>query len=290
LWSLIGTAPAITRRADIEAAEAFKVFESDGWTAQADTYRELTGAITSRLSETLLDAAGVRSGQTVLDVATGPGYVAERAASRGAHPVGIDLAEGMLAIACRRNPNLRFVHADAEQLPFDDDRFEAAVGGFVVNHLPRPERALSEAVRVLRPGGRVAFSVWDRPERMRVIGLAGDAILAAGVEREAPIPSGGPDPYRFADPSEFEALLHGAGLAEVTVDSVELTHRVGSDEELWRGLLGSTVRSAALIRAQPEAVRRRIHGELRRLMEPYRQPDGAFELPVAARIGSGRLE
>jgi SAM-dependent methyltransferase len=289
LWSSIGTAPAITRRTDIDAGEAFKAFESDGWTAQADTYRELTGAITSRLAEALVDAAGIRSGQAVLDVATGPGYVAERAASRGALPVGVDLAEGMLAIARRRHPNLRFVHADAEQLPFDDDSFEAVVGGFVVNHLPRPERALCEAVRVLRTGGRVAYSVWDRPERMRVIGLASDAIVAAGVEHPAPIPSGGPDPYRFADRSKFEALLHGAGLTEVAVDSVEFTHRVGNDEELWRGLLASTVRSAATIRAQPEAARERIHGELRRLLEPYRQPDGAFELPVAARIGSGRL-
>jgi hypothetical protein len=124
---------------------------------------------------------------------------------------------------------------------------------------------------------------------MRVIGLAHDAIAAAGVENEAPIPSGGPDPYRFADPSEFEALLQGAGLAEVAVDRVEFTHRVGDEEELWRGLLGSTVRSAAMIRAQPEAARHRIHSELRRLLEAYRQPDGAFELPVAAWIGSGRL-
>jgi SAM-dependent methyltransferase len=83
-------------------AEAFKVLEAEGWGAQAGTYRGLTGAITSQLAESLLDAAGVRSDWRVLDVATGPGYVAERAAARGARAVGVDLAEGMLELARQR--------------------------------------------------------------------------------------------------------------------------------------------------------------------------------------------
>lgn len=283
-------APATTRRVDIDAGEAFKDFESVGWSAQADTYRDLIGAITTRLAEPLLDAAGVREGQGVLDVATGPGYVAERAEARGALPVGIDLAEGMLEAARRRHPDLRFVRADAEQLPFEDGSFDAVVGGFVLNHLPRPDRAVAEAGRVIRAGGRVAFSVWERPERMRVIGAVRDAIEAARVEREAPIPSGGPDPYRFADDSEFLALLADAGLTEVSVETIDLTHRVADAEELWRGLLGSSVRSAALIHAQPEEVRRRIRTELERIVESYRQSDGALELPVAAKVGAGRVE
>jgi SAM-dependent methyltransferase len=283
-------APATTRRVDIDAGEAFKAFESVGWGAQADTYRELIGAITTRLTEPLLDAAGVRDGQRVLDVATGPGYVAERARSCGALPVGIDIAEGMLEAARRAHPDLRFVRADAEQLPFEDGSFEAVVGGFVVNHLPRPDRAVAEAARVLCAGGAVAFSVWDRPERMRVIGVVSDAIEAVRVEHEGPIPSGGPDPYRFADDSEFEALLRDAGLSEVTVETIDLTHRVADAGELWRGLLGSSVRSAALIHAQPEEVRRRIRAELERIVEPYRQSDGELELPVAAKVCAGRLQ
>jgi len=283
-------APATTRRVDIDAGEAFKDFESVGWSAQANTYGDLIGAITTGLAEPLLDAAGVHDGQRVLDVATGPGYVAGRAHARGALPVGIDLAEGMLEAARRRHPNLRFVRGDAEQLPFEDGSFEAVVGGFVLNHLPSPDRAVAEAARVVCSGGCVAFSVWDRPERMRVIGVVGEAIEAARVEREAPIPSGGPDPYRFADDSEFGALLDDAGLTEVSVETIDLIHRVADAEELWRGLLGSSVRSAALIRAQPEEVRRLIRAELEPVVESYRQADGALELPVAAKIGAGRLE
>ena len=121
-------------------AEAFKVFEAERWGAQAGTYGGLTGAITSRLAESLLDAAGVRSDWRVLDVATGPGYVAERAAARGARVVGIDLAEGMLELARERVAGVDLLRADAEELPFDDASFDAVVGGFVINHLPHPQR------------------------------------------------------------------------------------------------------------------------------------------------------
>jgi SAM-dependent methyltransferase len=270
-----------------EEAEAFKVFEAEGWSAQAGTYGDLTGAITSRLAESLLDAAGVRSNWRVLDVATGPGYVAERAAARGARAVGIDLAEGMLELARERVGGVELLRADAEELPFDDASFDAVVGGFVINHLPHPERALAEAVRVLVSGGRVAFSVWDRPERMRVIGVVREAIESAGVDRGDALPTGGPDPYRFADEGEFRALLEAADLVGVAVRTVELTHRVAGPEELLRGLLGSSVRTAAVLRTLGAVARRRTRVALERMVEPYRTSDGALELPVAAKLAYG---
>ena len=270
-----------------EEAEAFKDFEAEGWSAQAGTYGELTGAITSRLAGPLLDAAGVRSDWRVLDVATGPGYVAERAAARGARAVGIDLAEGMLELARQRVGGVELLRADAEELPFDDASFDAVVGGFVINHLPHPQRALAEATRVLVPGGQVAFSVWDRPERMRVIGVVTEAIESAGVDRGDALPAGGPDPYRFADEDEFRALLEAADLVGVTVRTVELTHRVAGPDELLRGLLGSSVRTATLLRALDAEARRRTRVALERMVEPYRTSDGALELPVAARLASG---
>jgi SAM-dependent methyltransferase len=270
-----------------EGAEAFKAFEAEGWSAQAETYGGLVGAITSRLAEPLLDAAGVGSDSRVLDVATGPGYVAERASARGARVVGIDLAEGMLALARQRLPGVELLREDAEELPFDDASFDAVVGGFVINHLPNPQRALGEAARVLISGGRVAFSVWDRPERMRVIGVVAEAIEAAGGNRGDAVPAGGPDPYRFADEGEFRALLEGVGLVEVAVKTVELTHRIAGAEELLQGLLGSSVRTAASLRAQGALARRRTVAALERALEPYRGSGGSLELPVAAKLASG---
>jgi SAM-dependent methyltransferase len=273
-----------------ETAKAFKAFEAEGWSAQAGTYGGLTGAITCRLTESLLDAAGVRSDQRVLDVATGPGYVAERAAARGARVVGIDIAEGMLELARQRVTGIELLRADAEELPFDSASFDAVVGGFVINHLPDPQRALAEASRVLVSRGQAAFSVWDRPERMRVIGVVTEAIETAGVERRDALPAGAPDAYRFADEGEFRALLDGAGLVGVAVETIQLTHFVAGPEELLRGLLGSSVRTAAVLRAQDVLARRRILAALERTVEPYRESGGGLELPVAAKLGSGRKQ
>ena len=268
-------------------AEAFKVFEAEGWSAQAGTYDGLTGAITNRLAESLLDAAGVRPHWRVLDVATGPGYVAGRAAARGARVVGIDLAEGMLELARQRVIGVELRRADAEELPFDDASFDAVLGGFVINHLPHPQLALAEAERVLVSGGQVAFSVWDRPERMRVIGVVKEAIETADVDCGYALPLGGPDPYRFADEREFRALLEGADFVGVAVEAVELTHRVAGTKELLWGILGSSVRTAARLRAQDAVARRRTSAALECTVEPYRTSDGALELPVAAKLASG---
>ena len=282
-----GSACSLIGRLSGGEAEAFKAFEAEGWSAKAGTYGGLTGAITSRLAESLLDAAGVRSDRRVLDVATGPGYIAERAAARGARAVGIDLAEGMLELARQRVGGIELLRADAEALPFDDASFDAVVGGFVINHLPHPQRALAEAARVLVSGGAVVFSVWDRPERMRVIGVVKEAIETAGVDRGGAVPAGGPDPYRFADEGKFRALLEGAGLVGVAVKTLELTHRVNGTQELLRGLLGSSVRTAAQLRALGPVARRRASAALERAVEPYRTSDGALALPVAAKLASG---
>ena len=159
----------------MSGGEEFKAFESAGWAARADTYDDLMGAVTARLIDPLLDAAGVRAGTRLLDVACGPGTLAASAAARGADPVGLDLAAGMVDVARERHPGLQFLQGDVERLPFGDARFDAVAAGFLLHHLPDPERAAAELARVLAPGGRLAATVWDRPERMRLIGLADEA-------------------------------------------------------------------------------------------------------------------
>jgi SAM-dependent methyltransferase len=266
--------------------DSFKAFEAEGWGDRAETYGDLLGSMTARIAEPLLDAAGVRHDMRVLDVATGPGYAAERAAARGAHPVGIDIAEGMLALARRRRPELEFRWSDAEELPFEDGSFDAVVGGFVVNHLPHPERAMAEAARVLAPGGAVAFSVWDRPERNRLNGVFRDAMADVGVPSLAEIEQG-PDPTRFSDDPEFVALLEGAGLCEATVETISLTLTVPDADTLWDGFMGSSVRMRAQVDAQPQDARRRIREAFEHRVEAHRHPAG-LEIPVVVKLASAR--
>jgi SAM-dependent methyltransferase len=268
-------------------AEEFKVFEAAGWSRRANTYGRVTGAITARFVRPLLEAAEVGAGMRVLDVATGPGHVAAAAAARGAEPVGVDIAEGMLAVARRDHPQLDFRLGDAEALPFADCSFDAVVGAFVLNHLPRPEVAATEFVRVLAPGGRVALSVWDVPERSRFIGLVRDAVARAG-EAPSAQPPAGPDPFRFADDAQLRALLAHAGLEEVAVETVAVRQRVKGDAmALWDGLLGGSVRSAAAVEALSPAARERARAAFVELVEPHRVA-GGHQVPAVAKVGSGR--
>jgi SAM-dependent methyltransferase len=268
-------------------AQEFKAFEAAGWSRRASTYGRVTGAITARFVTPLLEAARVGAGMRVLDVATGPGYVAAAAAARGAVPVGVDIAEEMLAVARRDHPQLDFRSGDAEALPFADCSFDAVVGAFVLNHLPRPEVAAAEFARVLVSGGRVALSVWDVPERMRFIGLVRDAVARAGEVRSEE-PAGGPDPFRFADDAQLRGLLLDVGLEEVVVETVAVRHRVEGDAmALWDGLLAGSVRSAAAVEALSPAARERARAAFAELMEPYRVA-GGHELRAVAKVGCGR--
>ena len=158
-------------------ADAFRDFERAAHDEIADGYLRFFTAVTDYAVEPLLDAAAVRAGRRVLDVATGPGVAAFRAASRGAVAVtGVDLAPRMLELAAAQYPRVDFRQADAESLPLDDHSFDCVVSNFGLGHFPRPERALSVFVRVLTPGGAVAVSWWDVPARHRVMGIFFDAI------------------------------------------------------------------------------------------------------------------
>jgi SAM-dependent methyltransferase len=269
-------------------SDEFKAFESAGWAARAATYDDLMGAVTARFVEPLLDAATVGAGTRLLDAACGPGSLAAEAAARGAEPVGLDLAPGMVELARERHPSLRFLPGDVEHLPFEDASFDAITAGFLLHHLPDPDRAVAEFARVLAPGGRIAATVWDRPERMRLLGLVNEALARAEVDPAGALPDG-PDAFGFADPPELAALLERGGFEAVEVRTLDVTHRTRSAAELWDGLLGGTVRTTLQVNEQPPEVRERVRAAFAELAEAHRAPDGGLEVPVAAVLADAIL-
>jgi ubiquinone/menaquinone biosynthesis C-methylase UbiE len=267
-------------------ADAFNAFEAAGWEQRAGGYEDFFGPITTRLVDPLLDAAGVGHSTRVLDVASGPGYVAAAAAERGASVVGVDSAEAMITVARRHHPQLEFRHGNAETLPLPDESFDAVVANFVMLHLGRPEQAAAQFARVLAPGGRLALTVWDVPEHARFIGVVLDALAAAGATPPPDIPVGPPF-FRFSDEEEFIRLLRGQGLEDVRVETIAFTHRERSPDALWQGMLEGTVRTSALILRQTDEMQRQIRAAFDRLVQPF-QVDGQLELPVSVKLASGR--
>ncbi|MCY4230416.1 MAG: methyltransferase domain-containing protein [Alphaproteobacteria bacterium] len=266
-------------------ADTFKAFERAGWNQRAAGYRAVSWNSTRLGLDPVLDAAGVTAGMDVLDVATGPGYGAALAVARGARAIGVDFAAAMLEEARQTFPEVEFREGDAEALPFGDCRFDAVTCSFGMLHFARPERAIAESFRVLRPGGRYAFSAWCAAERVAHFGMFRCAIAAHGDPHAGGIPPG-PDMFRFADPRECLQVLEAAGFRETTVKEIAIRRRV-APEALVKGLRHATVRSRALLDAQTPEARAAIEAALLEEARTLAGPDGILDLTLPAVLASG---
>ena len=133
------------------------------FTVAAEAYDRFMGRYSVPLAPQLVDFAGVAAGQRVLDVGCGPGALTTELVRRlGAAAVSaVDPSEPFVAAARERHPGVDVRLASAEQLPFGDGEFDAALAQLVVHFMTDPLAGLREMARVTRPGGVVAACVWD---------------------------------------------------------------------------------------------------------------------------------
>ena len=263
---------------------SFHEFEHSGWQGIPQRYHQAFGELTIQSIEPLLDAAGVQKGTKVIDIATGPGYVAAAAARRGASVIGVDFSATMIAEARRRNRDIEFREGDAEQLAFGNGLFEAAVVNFGILHLARPDQALAEACRVLRPGGRFGFTVWAKPEEAVGFRIVLGAIAKHG-NLNVPLPEGPPF-FRFSEPDECIGSLVAAGFQSPEVVKVPQVWRLPSVDSLFEFMKDSTVRTAGLLQAQKPDALKKIREAMREESKQY-QKGNAVELPMPAILSSG---
>jgi SAM-dependent methyltransferase len=263
----------------------FHDFERAGWERAAAFYGDAFGGLTAQTASALLDAAQVSRGTRVLDLATGPGFVARAAMDRGADAIGLDFAPAMVAEARRRHPGIDVREGDAEALPFDAGSFDAVVMNFGMLHLARPDTAIAEAHRVLRRGGRYAFTVWAGPERAVGFGLTLRAIEAHG-EKDVPLPEGPPF-FRFSDAAATQRTLEHAGFVEVDVRELALHWRLTQASDVFEAMSRGGVRTAAVLRAQTPSALAAIRDALTRGVEAY-AADGGFALPMPAVLASAK--
>lgn len=153
--------------------------------------------LTGSVAPDLVRFASVKHGQRVLDVGCGTGVVALTAARVGATVTGADLTPALLE-AGRANATLagldvEFIEADVEALPFDDARFDVVLSQFGHMFGPRPEVTIAEMLRVLKPGGTIAFSTWP-PE------LYTGRMFALTGRYAPPLPDGARSPIEWGDP------------------------------------------------------------------------------------------
>lgn len=154
----------------------------------------------------LVDACAISAGQEVLDVAAGSGNVAVLAAEEGARVVASDISPGQVRLGSSRTAaeglDVEWVEADAEALPFEDERFDCCTSVFGAMFAPRPEIAASEMFRVLRPGGTFGMAVWG------TFGFQGEMFEMTS-EYVPALPEGVPSPREWAREDVARARLEG---------------------------------------------------------------------------------
>jgi ubiquinone/menaquinone biosynthesis C-methylase UbiE len=265
--------------------QAFSSFEKTGWDRAADPYHHHWGNLSGQSAEPMLDAAGVKKGSTVLDVATGAGYVAAAAARRGARAIGMDFAQAQIELARSLFPHIEFRQGDAENLPFAEKGFDAVVVGFGINHLPHPERTFAEAYRVLRSGGFFAFTVWATPKPGEAFGIVLGAIQEHG-EPNAMLPPA-PPYFRFADAKEARTVFEQTGFVEPDTRLVSQYWHHDTPDQVFDAFNEGAVRATAMLRAQSAQACEKIRTIVRAQVERLREGN-KYVVPVPAALSWAR--
>src|SRR4051794_21499138 len=242
--------------------DRFTAFEHEGWERVAGKYDSVWASSTRQFIAPLLAAADVTANTRLLDVGCGPGYVSAAATKLGALSTGIDFSAHMVAIARQSFPAIEFQEGDALNLNFDDATFDRVVANFALLHLAAPERACAEACRVLKPGGRFAFTTWARVEENPFVKLVDDAIQAhANLDVDLPP---GPPYYLFENPDEFRRALERAGFdgGSMSFNVHRIEREVPTARFIFDAELNAGVRTAGLLAKQTPEVLTAIQGAI----------------------------
>lgn len=259
----------------VEGARTFGVAGS--------TYDRFMGRYSAPLAVEFSDAAGVRPGQTAVDVGCGPGALTSELVARlGASAVSAcDPSPTFIDDCRRRSPGVQVEAGRAEQIPFDSGRFDHAMAQLVLHFVSEPDRAAAEMMRVARGGGTVSACVWDFAEEMEMLRCFWDAALE--VDPDAPDEA---RTLRFGRLGEITELFEAAGLDAVDETTLRVHSTYEGFEELWQGFLAGVGPAGAFCVSLDEVGR----GRLREAM--YRRlgsPTGSFSLSAVARCAVGRV-
>ncbi|HYC16916.1 MAG TPA: methyltransferase domain-containing protein [Pseudolabrys sp.] len=261
----------------------FADFELAGWDSNIGGYNLAFGGVARQTVGSMLDAARVTRGMQVLDVCCGPGMLAGEALERGAEATGLDFSVEAVELARRLVPKGCFQQGDAQALPFPAASFDAALCGYSLMHLPQPAVALREMLRVLRPGGRAGFSVWDAAGFG--FSLVYEAVRARG-SMDIALPHG-PDFFQFGSPERMRAALAEAGFADATAHSFQQHWHVANADRYIESILAGTVRARAVLAAQSGAAATGVRAYIADYLTRFRTPAGELVVPMPAIVGSG---
>lgn len=252
-------------------------------TAAAEVYDQFfLPALFAEWPPRLLDALSPHPGQHLLDVGCGTGVATRAAFERvapGGRVTGVDINDGMLTVARRRGAAGDYVHAPAEELPFDDASFDGALSQFAMMFFSDRRAAIEEMQRVVRPGGRIAIAVWaalgDTPGYAALVELL-DELFGETAARSLDVP------YCLGEVDAFRAVFENAGISNLSVETREGTAHYPSLDAWMR----TDVRGWTLSEMIDDDDFARLLEAATQRLAPFVQADGSVRFAAPAHIAS----
>jgi SAM-dependent methyltransferase len=271
--------PEVYRRTSYEAWEAM----APGW----ERWRAQLEEALAPVRKWLITALAPRPGDTVLELSAGPGdtgFAAAAIVGERGRLISTDFSPDMVEVARRRGAELGLENVDhrvvdAERIELDADSVDGVLcqSGYML--MADPAAALSETRRVLRPGGRLALSVWSAPERNPWAAIAGRFLVERG--HMPPREPGAPGIFSMASEKRTRALLEGAGLTAVRMEEVSVRWPFGSLDEYESWVTDVAGAFAMVVRGLAEDERKALRSQLAEAFAPFVE-NGGYELPGVA--------
>jgi SAM-dependent methyltransferase len=251
------------------------------FTASAQSYDRFMGRYTTSLAVALADATGVESGMRLLDVGCGPGGLASELAARvGAQNVAAIDPAPEFAQACRdRNPGADVRVGVAEELPWADGAFDAALSSLVLAFMTDPDRGVREMARVTKPGGRVAVCMWD----IETGGMTMLRIFWDAVRQVQPGTYGELDRPGTAQ-GDITERFDRAGLTEIVAGGLTAHADYSGFDDFWDPFTWAVGPSGTHLRSMPDEQQAQVRETCRTML-----PDGPFALDARAWYARGTV-
>ncbi|MBV6503642.1 MAG: Ubiquinone/menaquinone biosynthesis C-methyltransferase UbiE [Fimbriimonadales bacterium] len=235
------------------------------WGAHPEDWATFAEPTTSALWDALIAGVGVSDGVTLLDMGCGAGGLATKAAQKGAKVTGIDAAETLIEIAKGKLPRGEFHVCDIENLPFENDTFDAVIACNSIQFAEDRVAAAKEAKRVLRPGGRFGIGMWCEPEKCEF------APIFKAVQEIMPPPPRPPEPL-LSERANLLDVIDQAGFNVLDEKEVDCLFHFGDDDQFWRGLRAAGMMVAAARTVGAEKLREALLSAAR----PHKDSDGGY--------------